>query len=241
MSLFSDSPTGSFWSIVGTSLFHGCAILIALIMATLTGAIHKLDALLEAGMSGLMGEQFVHSLASAVAWLLAIVIAFGMGFAVIPIFDTPPSSAGPAAALNLMTRHRTPMAKIVDLKTYRARIFHDRVFGPWERRFKEAFDATSQLADLSDNTLLFLARPGDAGTLAFYEIIMGTLDLGMAAEFYALDKQNQLTVVDTHLFLVDQTRFELMRRLGWVVRFPCQANTLVKLIQEAERFLKDFK
>lgn len=78
MSLFSDSPTGSFWSIVGTSLFHGCAILIALIMATLTGAIHKLDALLEAGMSGLMGEQFVHSLPSAVAWLLAIVIAFGM-------------------------------------------------------------------------------------------------------------------------------------------------------------------
>ena len=127
------------------------------------------------------------------------------------------------------------MAKIVDLKTYRARIFHDRVFGPWERRFNEAYDATSQLADLSDKNLLFLARPGDAGTLAFYEIIMGTLDLGMAAEFYALDKQNQLTVVDTHLFLVDQTRFELMRRLGWVVRFPCQAHTLVKLIQEAER------
>jgi hypothetical protein len=127
------------------------------------------------------------------------------------------------------------MAKIVDLKTYRARIFNDRVFGPWKRRFNEAYDVTSRLADISDKTLLFLARPGDAGTLAFYEIIMGTLDLGTAAEFYALDKQNQLKVVDTHLFLVDQTRFDLMRRLGWVMRFPCQVHTLVKLIQDAER------
>lgn len=142
--------------------------------------------------------------------------------------------AGPAAVLHL-NLHLTPMAKIVDLKTYRARLFHDRVFGPWERRFKETFDITSQPADLSDKTLLFLARPGDAGTLAFYEIIMGTLDLGTAVEFYALDKQDQLKVVDTHLFLVDQMRFELMRRLGWVVQFPCQMNALVKLIQEADR------
>ena len=127
------------------------------------------------------------------------------------------------------------MAKIVDLKTYRTQIFHDRAFGPWKKRFDETYDFTSQLADLSNKTLLFLARPGDAGTLAFYEIIMGTLDIGTAAEFYTLDKQNQLKVVDTHLFLVDQMRFELMRRLGWVTRFPCQAHTLVKLIQDAER------
>jgi hypothetical protein len=127
------------------------------------------------------------------------------------------------------------MAKIVDLNTYRRRIFLDRAFGPWKKRFKETYDATLQLADLSDKTLLFLARPGDAGTLAFYEIIMGTLGIGTAAEFYTLDKQNQLKVVDIHLFLVDQVRFELMRRLGWVTRFPCQAHTLVGLIQDAER------
>jgi hypothetical protein len=127
------------------------------------------------------------------------------------------------------------MAKIVDLITYRRRIFLDRAFGPWKKRFNEAYDLTTQLADLSNKTLLYLARPGDAGTLAFYEIIMGTLDLGTAAEFYTLDKQNQLKVVDTHLFLVDQMRFELMRRLGWVTRFPCQFHPLVKLIQDAER------
>ena len=133
------------------------------------------------------------------------------------------------------------MAKIVDLKTYRARIFRDRVFGPWKRRFNEAYDVTSQLADLSDKTLLFLARPGDAGTLAFYEIIMGTLDIGTAAEFYTLDKQNQLKVVDTHLFLVDQTRFELdaPSRLGHAVSLPSahagQADSGRRTLEDREQ------
>ncbi|MFZ0728009.1 MAG: hypothetical protein WAO07_05340 [Desulfobacterales bacterium] len=127
------------------------------------------------------------------------------------------------------------MTKIVDLNIYRERLFHDRAFGPWKRRFNETYDAASRLADLSDKTLLFLARPGDAGTFAFYEIIMGTLDLGKAAEFYALDKQNQLKVVDAHLFLADQVRFELMRRLGWVVRFACQDRALVDLVRQTER------
>jgi hypothetical protein len=140
-----------------------------------------------------------------------------------------------AAALHLNCQQTTPMAKIVDLKAYRARLFRDRALGPWKRRFNETYDVTCRLADLSDKTLLFLARPGDAATLAFYEIIMGTLDLGTAADFYALDKPDQLKVVDIHLFLADQTRFELMRRLGWVVRFACQGHTLVKLIQDADR------
>jgi hypothetical protein len=127
------------------------------------------------------------------------------------------------------------MAKIVDLTAYRAQLFNQRVFGPWKRRFNETYDDGSRLGDLSDATLLLLARPGDAGTLAFYEIIMGTLDLGTAADFYALDKQDQLRVVDTHLFLADQTRFELMHRLGWVMRFACQRHPLVALIRETER------
>ncbi len=140
-----------------------------------------------------------------------------------------------AAAPHLNRQQTTSMAKIVDLKTYRARLFRDRALGPWKRRFNETYDVTSRLAELSDKTLLFLARPGDAATLAFYEIIMGTLDLGTAADFYALDKPDQLKVVDVHLFLADQTRFELMRRLGWVLRFACQGHTLVKLIQDADR------
>jgi hypothetical protein len=162
------------------------------------------------------------------AWLLEVSGAIGA-----PLRPTDCRAGGGTALYDI--GFEPEMAKIVDLQTYRRHVFRDRAFGPWKKRFNEVYDATSQLADLSDKTLLFLARPGDAATLAFYEIIMGTLDIGTAAEFYTLDKHHQLKVVDTHLFLVDQMRFELMRRLGWVTRFPCQVHTLVKLIQDAER------
>ncbi len=62
---------------------------------------------------------------------------------------------------------------------------------------------------------------------------MGVLDLGVAAEFYNLDKADQLKVVEVHLFLADQTRFELMRRLNWITRFFCQ--TLLDLIYNTEK------
>lgn len=78
VSLFSDSPAGSFWSIAGTSLFQGCGILLALLLATLLGGVGKVDALLTAWMEDVMGETFAHSLPAAIPWLLAIAIAFGM-------------------------------------------------------------------------------------------------------------------------------------------------------------------
>lgn len=127
------------------------------------------------------------------------------------------------------------MTKIVDLQTYRSRLLNERAFGAWRRRFEETYDSSSRLSDLSNSTLLFLARPGDAGTTAFYEIIMGVLNLGDASEFYVLAKSDQLKVVDTHLFLADQIRFELMRRIEWVQWFPCQEFDLVTLILQAEQ------
>jgi hypothetical protein len=127
------------------------------------------------------------------------------------------------------------MAKIVDLKSYRSRVFTDRAFGPWKRRFGEAYDETAGPTDLSDRTLLALAQPGEESTAAFYELIMGTLDIGEEFRFYELDKSLQLKVVDIHLFLADQTRFELMRRLGWVANYACQDQPLVELIRESQR------
>jgi hypothetical protein len=84
---------------------------------------------------------------------------------------------------------------------------------------------------LSDSTLYFLAKPGEETAIAYYEFIMGTLDLGKAPKFYYLDEVHQLRVVDIHLFIADQVRFELMRRLGWLSSFPGQAYTLVEMVQ----------
>lgn len=126
------------------------------------------------------------------------------------------------------------MAKIVNLQTYRTQLLNDRVFGPWRKRFNEPCDEKSRLSDLSDKTLLYLAQPGDASTLGYYELIMGAFDLGMAVGFYALDKSDQLKVVEVHLFLADQTRFEMMCRLGWVAEFFCQNDTILELIRNVD-------
>ena len=126
------------------------------------------------------------------------------------------------------------MAKIVDLQSYRSRQLAERVFGPWEKRFGESYNDATVLRDLSNDALFRLAQPGDESTAAFYELVMGALDLGPADRFHYLDKAEQLRVVDLHLFLADHVRYELMRRLGWVVRYTGQRLSLMELIEELE-------
>ena len=38
--------------------------------------------------------------------------------------------------------------------------------------------------------------------------------------------------MDLHLFLADQVRFELMRRLGWLSGFPGEKYSLLEMVQE---------
>jgi hypothetical protein len=128
------------------------------------------------------------------------------------------------------------MAKVVDLQSYRTRQIAERVFGPWKKRFGESYDEQTLLTDLSHSTVFRLAQPGDESTAAFYELVMGSLDLGLADKFYYLDKAEQLRVVDLHLFLADQVRYELMRRLGWVKRYAVRKHTLMELIERADQF-----
>jgi hypothetical protein len=126
------------------------------------------------------------------------------------------------------------MPKIVNLQNYRAKALEQRSFGPWQKRFGESYGIHTKLFDLSDKTLYYLALPGDNSTHAFYEFIMGVLDLGVYSEFHYLENKDQLTVVDIHLFLADQVRFELMRRLKWLRGFATQDNTLLEIVQQRE-------
>lgn len=128
------------------------------------------------------------------------------------------------------------MGKIVDLQSYRNRALEKRAFAPWRNRFSEDFSENVRLSDLSDPTLIQLAQPGEGGAMAYYELIMAVLDMGEGIKFYYLDKGDQLRVVDIHLFLADQVRFELMRRLDWVEDYPGRAVSLVALITEFGRF-----
>ncbi|MEJ2730499.1 MAG: hypothetical protein P8185_18690 [Deltaproteobacteria bacterium] len=123
------------------------------------------------------------------------------------------------------------MTKVVDLHHYRTKVVEQRAFGPWRQRFGEACDINTRLSDLSDKTLYFLAQPGEDSSLAYYELIMGVLDFGPATKFNYLASEQQMRVVDIHLFLADQMRFEMMRRLGWLEALPCQNFTIISMVQ----------
>ena len=127
------------------------------------------------------------------------------------------------------------MTKIVDLQAYRNKTIEQRGFGPWFKRFGEAYDNETRLSDLSDKTLFFLARPGEDSAVAYYELIMGVMGLGEGFKFYYLDKKDQLAVMDIHLFLADQIRFELMHRLQWIDSFPCDQHTILDIVQHFDQ------
>jgi hypothetical protein len=126
------------------------------------------------------------------------------------------------------------MNKVVDLQAFREKALEQRSFTAWQKRFGESYGTHTRVSDLSDKTLFALAQPGESSSTAFYEIIMGALDLGPAAKFYYLSNDEQMRVVDIHLLLADHVRFELMRRLGWLTRLPCQDTSLIEMIQRFE-------
>ena len=133
------------------------------------------------------------------------------------------------------------MTKVVDLQTYRDHVFKQKSFGPWQKRFGESYNIATRLSDLSDHTLYFLAQPGDNSSVAFYELIMGILDLGPATAFNTLPNQDQMRVVDVHLFLADQVRFEIMRRLKWLVNLPGEKHGLVEMVQNFDQYKATYR
>ena len=127
------------------------------------------------------------------------------------------------------------MPKLVDLHDYRTKAVEQKVFGPWQKRFGETYHLETRLSDLSDRTLYFLARPGEKSAIAYYEMIMGVLDLGPATKFNYLPSEQQMQVVDIHLFLADQMRFEMMHRLKWLDALPCQKFSIIAMVQTYEQ------
>jgi hypothetical protein len=127
------------------------------------------------------------------------------------------------------------MTKVVDLQSFRDKTLEQKCFGAWQLRFGEAYGTPTRASDLSDKTVFFLAQPGENSSVAFYELIMGALDLGPAAKFYYLSNDEQMRVVDIHLLLADQVRFEMMRRLGWIKNLPGAQLGLIEMVRHFEK------
>lgn len=124
------------------------------------------------------------------------------------------------------------MNDVVNLQEYRTHSLEQKAFGGWRRRFGTAYPLDTRTADLSDAVLYRLAVPGEDSAQAYYEIIMGLLGLGEAPKFYYLPQEDQLRVMDIHLFIADQIRFEMMARLGWLSDYAGRQVPLVEMVQQ---------
>ena len=125
------------------------------------------------------------------------------------------------------------MAEVIQLVSFKRRQAAIRGFRTWVQRFSEKLDEQTQLSDLSDKTLAFLISPGDQNIFVLYGLVMGVKDLGTVFDFFNLDKAAKMEVIDISIYLLDQLRFECMRRLNWLINGPGQALPIVELIEQA--------
>ena len=127
------------------------------------------------------------------------------------------------------------MSRVIDLGQSRVQLAAKRGYRNWTSRFREAFGIETRLSQISAKTLSYLAQARDKGTFYLYDLIMNLQGLGSAFEFDELSSENKMAVIDRYLFLLDRIRFECMKRLGWIDRYPGEGFTLVELVLQYER------
>lgn len=141
-----------------------------------------------------------------------------------------------------MGEERAAVAEVIDLDRFRQKMAADQGFRTWLARFKEQFGPQTRLRDLSPQTLLFLAAPGEENLYVNFDLIMGARGLGGSLRFRLddIDYATKLKIMDTAFALVDRQRFEVMRRLGWVKEPPGLDTPIIELVQQAWRLGANF-
>lgn len=124
------------------------------------------------------------------------------------------------------------MGKVLQMEVQKRHLAAKRGYESWYRRFSRTFDTETAPADLGDGVLRTLIEGGEESSMALYELIMGFLGLGKGPRFYSLGSADIITVTDITLFLLDQLRFEAMRRLRWIDDWPTLHVPLLDLVQE---------
>ncbi len=127
------------------------------------------------------------------------------------------------------------MAKVIPLADYRIKGALRAGSMIWRLHFDERFDAQTGLPQLGPKTLCRLAEPGHSSATILYTLIIGLMEYGDAATFEDLGAGAQNTVLDIHLFLSDQIRFEMMYRLGWLEAFAAREFPLVEMVLDYGR------
>ena len=127
------------------------------------------------------------------------------------------------------------MTKVINLEEAKFNLKVKKGFKNWKTKFKEDFGVETELRHISMPTLAFLAQGRDESVFYIYDLIMNIRDLGSALEFETLSPNQKMFVIDQYLFLLDQIRFECMKRLKWLESYPAEGYPLAILIRDFEK------
>ncbi len=127
------------------------------------------------------------------------------------------------------------MGEIVRLAEYRDKSAFEAGLKVWRQRFKEPLSTRTRLNDFQQHVLCQLAEPSEVNNDFFYSMILSFLGFGHQATFGSVEKREQMTIVDIHLFLLDHIRFEMMRRLGWLSRFCATQYPLFEMVRQFDQ------
>lgn len=133
------------------------------------------------------------------------------------------------------------MGNLVRLEDQRRRKAAKMAFARWPQRVGYKPSPGEKMTDLPDEALGVLAELDSEGTLALYDLALGVRGWGAGERFPFLDPGPKMEALDAFLFLADQVRFEMMRRLGWVKGLPAEEYPLVDLAADHKRIIAQFQ
>ena len=129
------------------------------------------------------------------------------------------------------------MNNVISLESLRNQKAAKRGFKEWRRKFKgfHSLDEQTRWADFPDEVILFLADDDEGGRQLIHDLLMGALELGHGYQFESLPSEKLLPLLDVYFLLIDQVRFECIRRLGWVEKIPLGDRPIIALIREYDQ------
>lgn len=128
-------------------------------------------------------------------------------------------------------------SEIVFLKSYKLKRAAQKGFKKWQSLFDAMpyLDENTKWSDLPDRLILFLCEDSTESRLKIYDLLMGSHGLGRGCDFESLPSHQLLPLLDVHLFIMDQVRFECMRRLGWVENILQEDKPIIEQVLDAAK------
>ena len=130
------------------------------------------------------------------------------------------------------------MGEVVSLAMVMRKRTAERAFREWRRLFQTLadFDENTKWRDLPDEVVLFFCEESPESRHGFYDLIMRSHRLGSGYDFEMQNFERLTMLLNAYFFIMDQARFECMRRLGWLDTVPRAERSIIEVVMDPSTY-----